>query len=473
MPGAAPVNPAAVGQQSGRVSARESALYSAGTILDQAGLHAVNFLAYPFFNVLLGLSPSWIGAAMAVFRVWDAVADAVVGNWSDNLQSKWGRRRPFMLVGAIGSSLLFALIWFASPAWSKAEILLYFIGLNLLYFCFFAAYSIPYQALAYELTPDFHERTRILTRRNLVGAGSWMIIFGLYPLAELPMLGGPLHGVRTVAVAASIVFLGSGLIPALCLRERFKRESQPAAPLSFGAGLKATLRNRAFISLEGAAILFVVGSALVSNLSFYINTYYVYGGSTRAAASVLMWNGFACVLGILASVPFVPRISRKYGKRNTAILYLAASMLCHLSLWFTVSPTLPYLQVIPMGFDFGFGMGFWTLYPSMIADICDQDELQTGRRREGAYTAAGQWLNKGGYSLALLFSGFLLVWTGFDRDLGHRQEPSVLTSMRVCFVLVPVITKLGAIYALKRYALEEERVAEIRRQLEARRAARG
>ncbi|GAB5562183.1 MAG: hypothetical protein SynsKO_38300 [Synoicihabitans sp.] len=119
------------------------------------------------------------------------------------------------------------------------------------------------------------------------------------------------------------------------------------------------------------------------------------------------------------------------------------------------------LTLITRFFYNGANIAFWTLWPSMVADLCDEDQVRTGRRREGAFAAVGQWINKAGLTAAIALSGFLLVWIGFDAELEGEQHAETLRWMQLCFSILPAVLGVFALIVLNGYRLTEKRMHEI------------
>jgi len=456
-----------------RLSLRQKLFYSSGSFLDQAGLHAVNMLAYPVFNVILGLSPALIGFSLAAFRLWDAVTDPIVGFLTDRVESRWGRRKPFMVVGAGLCAVLFPLAYFADPAWSQAGLTTWFIGIGLLYFTALTVYAIPYQALGLELVPDYDERTVLFTVRTVVTVLGFMAVGWVYPLAQYDFFGSPLEGVRWLTVFLGLFFFGTALIPVLKLRERF---GQAAALPGHGAAkggirqaLGSAFRNRSYVHLAVLQVVLVFGTNVVNALGFYITLHFLYGGNAKAAAPLMGVSGTLLSVVTIASLPLVPALVRRFGKVEVVAMCLGLQLLGSALKWPCFTPALPWLSLIPSLLVTLGNMGFWTLAPAMVSDICDIEEVSTGNRREGLYASVTQWMNKLGYTAATALSGMILVWVGFSSTAGDVQSEETLWWIRFLFVVVPASAFVVGLTLLRGIALSRKRLHEVRHELESRR----
>ncbi len=165
-------------------------------------------------------------------------------------------------------------------------------------------------------------------------------------------------------------------------------------------------------------------------------------------------------------------LATKIGKRRAFYVSTGISMVGYVLKWFCYTPDNPWLVLVPAPL-MAFGLaGLFTLMPSMVADVVDADELNTHERREGMYGSIFWWVVKLGQSAAILGGGLLLVWTGFDVELGGDQTAEAIRLMRLCDALIPAIASGIAIWAIASYSITEEKAHEVRMQLEARRGTR-
>ena len=149
--------------QVGRVPWMEKIILGFGMLSSFFGYVAVNSLAFPVYNMILGVSPALIGVALLIPRLWDAFTDPLMGVISDNFHSRWGRRKPFIVIGSIFMGVSFGLLWMAPTEWSETLKIAYFIVFQIFFFTFFTIFYVPYTALTYEMTPDYNERTRVMS----------------------------------------------------------------------------------------------------------------------------------------------------------------------------------------------------------------------------------------------------------------------------------------------------------------------
>jgi GPH family glycoside/pentoside/hexuronide:cation symporter len=174
------------------------------------------------------------------------------------------------------------------------------------------------------------------------------------------------------------------------------------------------------------------------------------------------------VIGVMG-VPVFAAVARKIGKRGAMKCVQISAIAVFIATWWLYTPSVVWLQILASGLIAFTGAGFWMLYGAIGADIIDYDELEYGKRREGAFTACGMWIMKVGQALGILCSGVVLSATGFDAALGGNQTAGAIFNIRIYLAAIPVIGLVIALIALSRYGLTDRRVGEIRTELEARR----
>jgi GPH family glycoside/pentoside/hexuronide:cation symporter len=241
--------------------------------------------------------------------------------------------------------------------------------------------------------------------------------------------------------------------------------------LAFFKGLVITLRRMEFLKLCAGTFFLFNGIMLVGAFSSYIIIFYVCGGDTDLGAKYMGIFGTINTISTLGAIVMVTWISKKLGKRKTFMLATFVTLLGSLLKYFCYDPLLPWKVLIPAPL-MAVGMGgLFTLMGSMIADVCDLDELETGERREGMFGSIYWWMVKLGMALAFGLSGYLLNATGFDVELGGAQSADTFSMMIGFDVLIPAVTAGISILALAFYKITEEKSYEIRKELENRRGA--
>ncbi len=471
-----------------RISIAHKIIYGFGAFVNNLLAAAIGGMVI-VLNLGLGMNPALVGLLGALPRLTDALTDPLMGYISDNTHSRWGRRRPYIFIGAISAGIIFALLWQLPLGKSDNYYFWYFLIGSLIFYLAYTVFATPWVALGYELTPDYHERTRLMGVQNFMGQLAYMVAPWFLLIMQASMFSDMVEGASYLAIAVGALAIGVGILPAIFLRERFSHpeptEEQIAAKLQkismwevvkknmeeFFAGFIATLKVKPFLKLCAATFLVFNGFMLISSFQFYVIIYYVFGGDTELGAEYAGWSGTVGAISTFAVIFLVTWLSTKLGKRRTFFLAMVVSMVGYGLKWFCYNPDYPLLLLLPAPF-MAFGLGaLFTLMGSMIADVCDLDELETNQRREGMFGSIYWWVVKLGMALALAAGGFLLNATGFDVDLNGNQTEQTIFLMRLFDVGVPILTSALAIWAVATYPITEQKAHDVRKQLEARRGA--
>jgi glycoside/pentoside/hexuronide:cation symporter, GPH family len=456
-----------------RVPLGQKASWAAGSIADQVMTNGINNLALPIYNISLGVSPVLIGYALALPRIFDAVTDPIMGNISDNTRTPWGRRRPYIFLGSFFCAITFALLWIPPLGFGATGLFLYFLLMSILYYTAYTVLAVPRTALGYEMCTDYNERTTLFAMNAIFASLAGFGIPWLYKLSFHPVFAGPekneIVGVRWVAVLAGILILLTCLPGALFTRERAAAMRQPR--ISLPRAVRLTLSSGPFLNITGIVVLILLAVMLVGPMNLYINIFYICGGDKEAGAFWGGWAGMTQALSGLLATPLIAWVSRHIGKRVTIFCGLWLAVAGYLASWWLFNPAYPWLQVFFMVMLQPGLMTVWVLSGSILADICDFDELENGLRREGMFGAAYTLITKIASASITILAGYMLVWAGY-RD-GATITPETVTNLRVLFIAVPVVL-LGLALALTwRFPITEKVARGIRAELDARAAAAG
>jgi GPH family glycoside/pentoside/hexuronide:cation symporter len=432
----------------------------------------------PVFTIGLGMNPAAVSSVLMVWRAWDGIADLLVGQMSDNARTRWGRRRPFIVVGAILTGLVMPLMWWAPRGmadWQTCAWLL--VGGIMLYTCF-AVWAMPYYSLHLEMTSDYDERTNITAYRAIPQMILGLISGGILAGAALPMFstyadGRPdlANGMRFMSIALAVVTIMLGVLPGLFVKERFysKTKRQPKQKLL--PGLKLTLTTKPFLALLAIVMTKLMSYALVGSLIFFLNTYYVCRGDVALATKIEWFRQAMLVAPNLLGVPLCTWLATRYGKHILLYIIAFSGILHYLSVYIFFTPDHPWMLVLPFLLLSPIGSGIWLIAPAMQADIVDYDEWKNGVRREGSFAAVFSWTCKMTNTLAASLGGFLLAWTGYNAKLGALQPAQVLENLKTAYIWIPIGLLLLNLFFISKYPLTRKRMAEIRKDLEARRGA--
>ena len=491
-------------------------IYSLGSLANESQAAWIGQMVI-ILNLGLGISPIWVGIIGCVPRIFDAILDPIIGYSSDNARTRYGRRRPFIFWGAIFGGLFYMLMFQLYRSNSNAFNCWYFLIFQCLFFIGFTCYSIPWIALGYEMTPDYHERTRLQSWSRafaqipwLVSPWAWAIMYNKAWFAN-PETGAvdPVLGARTVAIVIGSVVILGGILPAIFNKEHFgklpppekKRFSNVLKDLFKNIGI--TFKNKHFVKICAVTFLIFNGFMLSATFIAYVIFYYVF---QNAGSMDMAWNAGGKLLGVYGTlsaictvfaVSTIPWLTKKLGKKNAFFVTIPISIIGFAMRWFGYNQIHPsdsqlwgmlnnggiveflkacafvakehYLLLICAPFIV-FGLGsLFTIILSMMADVCDEDELATGKRREGMFTAVYWWMVKLGLAMASLIGGSLLTGTGFKQVLNLAQASGTLLWMRILDISIPIVTSIIALVLIKTLDVSEESAHQVRMKLEARR----
>ncbi|MBX2800164.1 MAG: MFS transporter [Myxococcales bacterium] len=434
-------------------------------------------------NLGLGMDPALVGLLGALPRLTDAITDPLMGYISDNTRSRWGRRRPYIFVGAIAVGVIYALLWQLPRGQSEDFYFWFFLAGSIIFYLAYTMFATPWVALGFELTPDYHERTRLMGVQNFIGQLAYLVTpWFLWFMTYEAFFADQVSGASALAVIIGVFAIGVGILPALILREPElepepdsddEKSSLVANIVDFFKGFLTTLKSGPFLKLCVATFLVFNGFMLISSFQFYVIIYYVFGGNQELGAEYAGYAGSLGAASTFVVIGIVTWLSTRLGKRRAFFVATGLSMVGYAMKWFCYDPDMPLLVLAPAPLlAFGLG-GLFTLMPSMIADVVDVDELHTHERREGMYGSIFWWVVKVGMAAALAGGGFLLNATGFDVELEGMQAADTIFWMRICDAFIPVLTSAIAIWAIWSYPITEARAHEVRAELEARRGAAG
>jgi len=573
-----------------RTSTKQKFLWGLGGVAENLANNALQTLAYPIFAVGMGISPGWVGTALSASRVVEVVTDPIMGNMTDNFRSRWGRRRPWIFVGAILMSILFAAAFFTPrpvvPRFSAKEItnlesltaklkqgtdpvsahvfarfstnaqaiisgypgngtnqatladtvvsglnnlvsgssiheparfagvtlraetrdllkanpgkgeklgwlnrrlledtysqelfskprppkgslwsVVYLIVVISLFYSAFTLWNIPYSGLGLELETDYTERTKLMIFRVAPSFIIGIAIGSLYLITLQKDLwhGDEVTGARYVCCIVAVLMLITGIIPSIFCRERL---GQPAhrEKLGIRKSMALTFKDRAFLRLISSSFFVFVGLFFMIPLLTYISLYHSCLGNKVLMGKIGFHTSYVQASTQLLSMFVIGYVSKFFDKKVVWIGGLTIGILGYVSSWFLFTPAHPYLTILPpVIINIGL-CACWVLIGSFNCDICDYDELKTGRRREGMYSAVFAFLTKLAIAFVMAISSWALVRLGFSGTDLHPTAQQLFT-LRWFYIVIPGAAMTAAILCMWGYPLTKQRVMEIQAQL--------
>jgi len=454
--------------------------FGAGNLANQLFPAALGAFMY-YLVVAYGMNPAKAGLLSMIPRILDAITDPIMGYISDNTRSKWGRRKPYILLGGFITGIAFIMMWQLSPEDSSTFHFWYILILSFVFYIGYTIFATPLIGLGYEMTPDYNERTRLMAYSQFIGQIAWMIAPWIWwVIAQPNIFPTQTEGVRVVSIIVGIVSIILAIMPALFCKEINQSNISGQSKLSFKdlaanlkdllKGMKEIIYNKPFLRVCGATFLVFNGFQIIAQFSLFIIVYYMFNGDYALAGTWPAWyNTMAAAATMFLVIPIITKMASKWGKKNAFIISTLISVIGYAMKWWGFNPEFPWLMFIQVPFiSFGIG-GLFTLMMSMTADLCDLDELRNGMpRKEGTFGAVYWWMVKIGSALALGLSGLILSAVGWDQNEA-TQTMETLTKLRLADVIVPIITALMAVVIMWKYDITEERACEIRDTLEERR----
>ena len=458
----------APGDKEKKLGVGEKIAFGLGNMNNLLMNNILNVLLNPIYNIALGVSPALIGYAAAIPRLWDAVSDPLVGFLSDNFRSRWGRRKPFMLIGAIISALSLMAIWWVPSFWGEQSMFFYLVVMSLIFYTGNTFFLVPYGGLGLALSDDYHERTNLFAYKAVVDALGGFLLPWIYWLTTRSCFENTLQGARVLGFGMGLWILVFTVIPIAFCRARYDAKVARQEKIPLWRSIRETVQNKPFLLLTFAVTLMFFGFYASSAICSYLNIFYIFNGVEKEASVYVGLSGTLWKISSLVSLPIVVFISRKLEKRTVFLIAMILAFSGSISSWWCINPNYPALQLIPSVLN-GPGIScVLMLCESMLADVCDLDEVANGSRREAMFSAIYGWFSKVGLTLALALSGLLLVWCGFDIALGAAQTAGTILAMRILAAVVPASGMFVAIVLIAFYPLNERRMQEVRKTLNSR-----
>lgn len=414
--------------------------YGFGSVAYGVKDNGFNYFLLMFYSQVIGVDARLVGLAITTALVLDAFAHPIVGYWSDNLRSRWGRRHPFMYAAAIPVAATYFLLWNPPRGWAPDQLFLYLLVMAVLIRQLINFYETPSAALVAELTDDYDQRSSLLSFRyyfgwtggNLMSVLMFMVLFPAFATAAIPngqfnRDAYELYGI----IASGLIFLGI-MVSALGTHSRIAhlRPAPPKRRLTLGTVFREifeTIGNRSFFALFLAALLGAVATGLSAALAFYFTTYF--WNFTPQQTGWVTVSVFASA--IIGSV-MAPIVTRTIGKKRGAmIIGIIAFIGSPTPIMLRLAGILPGNEhplifpfvVTTVMIDTGLIICFQILSSSMLADLVEQAELKTGRRSEGLFFSAVTFIRMCVQGLGVMTASFVLAAAKFPTGAAQGQVP--------------------------------------------------
>ncbi len=431
-------------------------------------------LLYLFFLVnVVGLDPAAAGLSIGIGRVWDAFNDIFIGTLSDRTRSRWGRRRPYLLFGAIPFGIAFILMWLVPPTDEQALLLIYYTAMYILFDTLFTLTNVPYIALTPEIAPTYDERTSLHSYRMAFSIGLGLVA-ALAPLAIVEAIAGPQPSLaeRRSAYAAMAAIIGIlSIMPVyitfFAVRENPAYQNLPTP--SIRQSFRIAAGNKAFLIAAGIYLLTWMPIDLVQFvLVFLLRDYF--GLSNDDVNGVF---GLLFGTAILA-LPLWVWGSRRWNKNRAYQVGIAFLAVVLVVLSFTAPGQLALIVILAI--LAGIGVSAAHAIPlAMLPDTIEWDELRTAKRQEAAYYSVVTLIQKLVGAVTIALTGALLAATGYveqTTNVNVTQPPEAIAAIRLLSGPLPALLFVGGIVLCAFYPLTRERHARLLKAIEKKRALR-
>ncbi len=423
-----------------------------------------------FYSQNLGLSLAVVGALIAVSRLTDVVTDPAIGIASDRWLTRFGRRKPWMVIGMPLKLLSLWMLFvpdssFAVTLWrflggESTSNLYLFVWISLLYLGF-TLMDLPYKAWGAELSPDYDERSKVTGWREAFGYGGTLMALTIPLIMSMGFgMPGPDNALLAVAVVV-VVMLPLLTLPALLWVRELPVRSTTQTRVHWRRGLKIVWANGPYRRLVISFLFLVIAVSMTASLSFFFVGSVMGESFDRYAIFIL-----AYYLSSSAAIPAWLAISRRMGKHRTVVLGIL-----WLSLWSAFIPLLgpgDYWIFFVVMMLKGSAVGALVFLPaSMAADVVDLDTLRTGEQRTGLYFSLWGMVNKAAVALGVFIATNAVVWFGFDPSLDENTATAKL-ALACLYSVIPAAMACVALPLLWKYPLSRERQARMRAHIERR-----
>lgn len=444
--------------------------YGFGTVAFGVKDNGFSYLLLIFYNQVLGLPAPAVGLAIMIALVFDACLDPIVGQISDHWRSRWGRRHPFMYAAALPVAVSYLALW-NPPDWSSTHLFFYLLGIAIIIRTFITFYEVPSSALAAELTQGYDERTVLLSYRYFFGWVGGLVIYivalrylltpdARHPVGQLNPAGYAHYGM----LASAIMFFAI-IVSALGTHRHIPQFRVPAKRswgfMAMAREMVATWSHRSFLSLTFAGLATSMATGLGAAMNIYFNTFF-WEFSARQISTFAIGVFASAFIALFTA----PRLSRRFGKRNSAMVLIVFSVSIGvtpllLRLAGLMPPNHSTALMIIIFFQsiisIALGIAASTLVSAMVADVVEDSELKTGRRSEGLFFSASSLIAKAVSGIGIFAASVILGLIHFPAGARPGQvPPDVIRQLAVVYVPIIVGLYIVALILMTGYKITRE-----------------
>jgi len=514
--------------------------------------------------IVFMINPLLTGLVLSLKVLIDAVTDPIMAYISDNAKTRFGRRRPFIFVGATGRMLVVVLLFLLFPQVdtmlsnaqlaekdaaessrraqigqtvevetgtvitdpattdhlpdhpaeseiaktpapvveesapgnlleplykplvdgvraffspenaSDRSVVGYVLVMLVLFTLFSTVVATPYYAMGIELCSTYEGRTRLVVYRSVIDKAIGFLNPWIIPFIFSTIWVSAIQGFLVVAIIFAVAGIGTTWLMVFKVKEPqrapVKIAQRNELKLGFFRSLWITMRNRDFLRVFLLYQIIGVGNGIFIQFNFFLNVYWVASSAAKGSTLFALAGTMGWLMALL-SLPVMKYIADRFEKHRAVGFGVVMMTVGSIANWWLLTPENPYLQLIsPLFFAFGI-TGFYSIMGAILADVTDVDELETGQRREGMFSAIMALLGKMVGTVTPVLAAIILMVSGFDATLGFEQQPGTFTTMRILYCFGPIVFYLFAIWIAFSFPLNRARMLEIQAELERRRQA--
>ena len=457
--------------------------YGLGSVANGVKDNGFGFFLLIFYTQVIGVDARLVGLAITAALVVDAISDPIVGYWSDNFRSRWGRRHPFMYAAAVPVAASYYLLWNPPVGWSNEALFWYVLLLAVFIRTAFTLYETPSSALVPELTENYDQRSSLFSYRyyfawtggNAMSVLMFMVLFPAFATAAYASGQFNREAYALYGIVASVLIFGGIMTCALGTHSRIVhlKAPPPKRTLTLGKIFKEifeTLANRSFVALFIGAMFGAIAAGMAAALAFYLSTFF-WGFTPRQIGL----QTIAIFLSAVIGAALAPGVTRVLGKKHGAMTVgLIAFVGAPLPIVLRLADLLPegptpfvfWFVLVTGTIDVGLIICFQILAASMMSDLVEQAELKTGRRSEGIFFAASTFINKMVAGLGVMAATLVLTLAQFPAGADPSQvPPDAVWRLGAYYVPSILVLWLSMMAAISTYQLDraghEENLREL------------
>lgn len=417
-----------------------------------------------FYNQVVGLDPGIVGAAIMIALIADGFVDPIIGELTDRTRSRWGRRLPWLYAAPIPLAIAWMLLW-SPPEMSDTLTVAWLVGFAIIVRSLVSMCEVPSVAIVPELTADYDERTVVMRYRFLFGWGGGLLIL---LLAYWVFFGGELglvdpDGYFPYALAGALMMAGAVLVSAVGQHKRIAvsnlADVKPVATLGqILREMRETLSNRAFLWLIFAALFGFINQGITFSMNNYLLSFFWQFTRYEMVAYVVLLFG-----SMIAAFLLVAPLSSRLGKRDGAIVAGAVSLLVNSGIYLAwlegVFPGLPGKPSIVAMFALVFisncfAIMLMILSSSMMADVVEASQSETGRRSEGLFFAGYFFMQKCATGIGIFVAGLILSFAAFPAAAKPGQVgDAVLANLALGYMLAILVIGTMGLIVMRRFPI--------------------